>query len=94
MEPWLLVAAGAALLLLLALRLRGPRGGGDLTGPPKRRGRTFSAAEAGRIGDLVARGEREQALRLIRDAGHDEETARRLIGLVERLAPEESRREE
>lgn len=78
--------AGAALLLLLALKLRGPSGGRDLTGPPKRRGRVFGPAEAGLIADLVASGERAEALRLMRRAGHEEAEAVKLIALVERLA--------
>jgi hypothetical protein len=83
MDPWLLAAGAAALVLVLALRLRGPGSGRDLTGPP--RGRSFTPAEAARIGELVARGEQDEALRLIRAAGHDEAAARKLIGLVERL---------
>jgi hypothetical protein len=87
MDPWLLAPAGAALLLLLlALKLRGPRNRTDLTGPPKRRGRAFTAAEAERIGELVAGGERAEALRLIRAAGHEESEALKLVELIERLA--------
>lgn len=86
MELWLFAFAGAALLLLLALKLRGPGGGRDLTGPPKRRGRAFTAAEAGRIGELVASGERDEALRLIRATGHEEAEALRVVAMVERLA--------
>ena len=83
MDPWLLGAAAAVLVLVLALKLRGPGGGPDLTGPPKRRGRVFAPAEAARIGELVAAGKRDEALRLIEAAGHDEAEALRLIALVE-----------
>lgn len=92
MDPWLLAAAAAALILILGLKLRGPRRGRDLMGPPKRRGRAFSAAEAERIGELVARGERAEALSAIRAAGHEEAEALKLVALVERLGgggPEE-----
>jgi hypothetical protein len=78
------LAAAAVLLLILALKLRGPS---DLTGPPKRKRRRFSAAEAGALAELVERGEAEEAVRRIRAAGHDEATARRLVGLIERLGP-------
>lgn len=81
------LAAAAALLLLLALKLRGPGGPSDLTGPPGRKRRRFSAAEAGALAELVERGEAEEAVRRIRAAGHDEATARRLVGLIERLGP-------
>jgi hypothetical protein len=86
MEPWLLAAGAAALVLVaLALRLRGPRRGRDLTGPPKAKRRAVTPAEAGRIAELVERGERAEAIRLIRAAGHDEAAAEKLVGLVERL---------
>lgn len=86
MDPWLLApATGAALLLLLALKLRGPGGGRDLTGPPKRRRRRITAEEAWRVRKLVARGDESEALRLIRAAGYGEAGARRLVALVARL---------
>ena len=88
MDSWLAAAAAAALVLVLALKLRGPRGGRDLTGPPKRRGRVFSPAEAGRIAELVASGDRAGALKLIRAAGHEEAEALKLVALVERLGGE------
>ena len=94
MSPYLLLAVLAALILLLALKLRGPSGGRDLTGPPKRRPRAFSPAEAERIGELVMRGEKDEALRLMRAAGHDEAGALKLIGLIERLGPGPEGREE
>lgn len=83
MDPWLFALAGAALLLLLALKLRGPGAGRDLTGPP--RARPFTPDEADRIGELVARGEEAGALRLMRTAGHDEAGARRVIDTIARL---------
>ena len=83
MSPWLFALAGAALLLLLALKLRGPRAGRDLPGPP--RPKPFTRAEAERIGGLVARGEEAEALRLMRAAGHDEAGARKVIDLIARL---------
>lgn len=86
MSPWLFALGGAVLLLPLALRLRGPRAGRDLTGPP--RPKPFSRGEAARIGELVARGEEEEALRLMRAAGHDEAGARRVIDLIARLEAE------
>lgn len=90
MTPWLFASAGAVLLLLLALKLRGPSGGRDLTGPPKRRGRAFTPDEAGRIAELVAGGERDEALRLVRAAGHEEPEAVKLVAMVERLAGEKA----
>lgn len=85
MDPWLLAAAGAALLLLLALRLRGPRNRTDLTGPPRRRRKRITAAEAKRLGALVARADEAEARRLIRKAGFDEAEAARLVRLAARL---------
>ena len=82
---WLLAAAGAALLLLLALRLRGPRNRTDLRGPPRRRRKRITAAEARRLGALVARADEREALRLIRRAGYDEAEAARLVRLIARL---------
>ncbi|HET9638687.1 MAG TPA: hypothetical protein VFP12_05735 [Allosphingosinicella sp.] len=84
MDPWLLAPAGAVLLLVLALKLRGPGGSRDLTGPPKRR-RRITAAEARRLAELVGRGEAGEAQRLIRQAGVDEAEAERLVALVARL---------
>lgn len=79
----LLAGASAVLLLLLALRLRGPGGGRDLTGPP--RPGPFGEAEAARLAGLILGGEEEEALRLMRRAGHDEAGARKLIALVTRI---------
>jgi hypothetical protein len=85
MEYWPIAVAAAALLLVLALKLRGPRGGRDLTGPPKRRRRRISADALARLRRLVAAGDEAGALRLIREAGHDEAEAARLLALAIRL---------
>jgi len=80
----ILAAAAAVLLFLLVVKLRGG-GRRDLLGPPGPK--VFDPSEAARIGELMARGERDEAIRLIRQAGHDEAAALRLIGLIERLSP-------
>lgn len=87
MDSWAVwvVLAAAVLLLLLWLRLRGPSGGRDLTGPPGRIRRVFTPDEAGRLAELVERGRSAEAVRLIRAAGHDEAQARKLVGMIERL---------
>ena len=86
---WLVLGTASLLLLLLllllGLRLRGPGGGRDLTGPPGRSKRSFTPAEAGRLADLVGRGDSAEAVRLIRAAGHDEAEALRIVALIERL---------
>lgn len=82
------LAAAAVLLLLLALKLRGPRVGRDLTGPPRPKPRRMGAFEARRLADLVDRGESGEALRLIREAGYDDAAARKLVRLIERLGGE------
>jgi hypothetical protein len=89
MDPWLLAFAGAALLLLLALKLRGPRNRTDLRRPPRRKRRRITADEAWRVRKLVARGDESGALRLIREAGYEEAGARRLVALVARLDSKE-----
>jgi hypothetical protein len=84
----LLLAASAVLLLLLlllGLKLRGPSGPGDLTGPPGRRKRRVGLADGRRLHELLEAGDREGALRLIRELGHDEAEARRLLGIAERI---------
>src|SRR5687768_5711324 len=90
----LVAAASAVLLLAVALKLRGPRGGRDLIRPP--RPQPFGEAEAASLTELIVRGEEEEALRRMRRAGHDEASARKLIGLVTRLsdAAEEARERE
>jgi hypothetical protein len=85
MNPWLLAFAGAALLVLLALKLRGPRNRADLRAPPRRRKRRFTADEMKRLGALVARTDGGEALRLIRKAGYDDVEAGRLVRLIARL---------
>jgi len=86
MDPWLLaLAAVPALLLLLALRLRGPRNRTDLRASPKRRRKRITAAEVERLGALVARADESEALRLIRKAGYDEAEAGKLVRLIARL---------
>lgn len=81
----------AVLILLLALKLRGPSGRRDLTGPP--RPEAFPPAEAARLTELIVDGEEEEALRQTRKARHDEASARKLIALVKRLGEEARERE-
>lgn len=83
----LLIAAAAVLLLLLllALKLRGPSGPSDLTGPPGRRKRRVRLADGRRLHELLEAGDREGALRLLREIGQDEAEARRLLGIAERI---------
>src|SRR5687767_6207994 len=87
----LLLAAASALLLVLlalALRLRGPGGPRDLTGPPKRR--RIGWADARRLGALLAAGDRAAALRRLRELGYPEADSAKLLALAERLeAPPE-----
>ena len=56
---------------------RGPRGGRDLTGPPKRDRKRIGTAEASRLAELVARGEQGEALRLMREWRFSDEDAAR-----------------
>ena len=81
----LLAAAAAVLLLLLALKLRGPAGRDDLMGPPGRRKRRVRLADGRRLHALLEAGDRESALRLLRELGHDEAEAQRLLALAERI---------
>lgn len=85
MDPWFPALVGAALLGLLALRLRGPRNRTDLMRAPKRKPRRITAAEAKRMGALVRRADEGEALRLIRRAGYDEAEAGKLVRLIARL---------
>lgn len=80
----LALAAGAALLLLvlLAIRLRGPRDRPDLLGPPKRRRRRLRPGEAERLTALVAAGRGDEALRQIREMGFDETDAQKLVRFI------------
>ena len=82
--PVLPAVAGAVLLLLvvLALKLRGSRGGDDLMGPRKRGRKRISPGDAGRLLELVSAGDEEGALRMIREAGYDEAGARKILALV------------
>lgn len=91
MDPWLFALAGAALLLVLALRLRGDRRG-DLIAPPGRKPKHLAREELDRLMDLVGRGEEEQAVRQLKSAGYDEAAARRLVGLMDRLAAPDGER--
>jgi hypothetical protein len=85
----LVAAAGAAgIALMLALKLRGPRGDRDLICPPGPR--KLSREQVQSLADLVARGEEAEALRMLRSAGWTEEDARQAIGLVERFAGRDS----
>jgi hypothetical protein len=85
MDPLLLALTCAVLLVLLALKLRGPSRGGDLVGPPGRKRRRIAADEVRQLRRLVARGDESEALRLIRGAGYDEAEARKLVALAARL---------
>ncbi|HEX8239792.1 MAG TPA: hypothetical protein VF574_08655 [Allosphingosinicella sp.] len=81
----LLAALGAAALLMLLLKLRGG-GRRDLLGPPKRKPRKLSRAEIERLAGLVGRGDEVGALRELEGAGYDGASARRMVGLMARLA--------
>lgn len=93
MSLYLILPVLAVLVLLLALKLRGPSGRGDLTGPP--RPKAFPPAEAARLAELIVRGEKEEeeAFRQMRKVGQDEASARKLIALVKRLGVEARKRE-
>ena len=82
--PILPVAVGAVILLLLvlALKLRGSRGRDDLMGPRKRRPKRISPGDASRLIELVAAGDEEGALRMIREAGYEEAEARKILALT------------
>src|SRR5687768_6948109 len=82
--PVLPAVAGAVLLLLLvlALKLRGARGGDDLMGPRKRGRKRISPGDASRLIELVSAGDEEAALRMIREAGYEEAEARRVLALA------------
>lgn len=85
--PVLLLAAGAALtLLVLALKLRGGGGRGDLTGPPRRKPRHLPREELDRLTELVGRGGEAEAIRQLKGAGYDERQAKRLVWLMSKLA--------
>ena len=82
--PVLPAVAGAVLLLLLvlALKLRGSRGGDDLMGPRKRRKKRISIGDSSRLIELISAGDDEGALRMFREAGYDEAEARKLLALA------------
>src|SRR5687768_7473018 len=82
--PLLPAVAGAVLLLLvvLALKLRGPSGADDLIGPRKRRRKRIGPGDASRLIELVSAGDEDGALRMIREAGYDEAEARKILALV------------
>ena len=82
--PILPVVAGVVLLLLvvLALKLRGPRGGDDLMGPRKRRKKRITVGDSSRLIELISAGDEEGALRMFREAGYDEAEARKVLALV------------
>ena len=85
--PVLPAVAAVVLLLLvvLAFRLRGPRGRDDLMGPRKRRPKRISPGDAGRLLELVEAGDEEGALRMIREHGYDEAGARKILAMVARF---------
>ena len=86
--PFLLLAAGAALVLLvLAAKLRGG-GRGDLMGPPKRKPRHLPREELDRLTELVGQGGAEEAVRQLKAAGYDERGAKRLVWLMTKLTEE------
>ena len=85
LQPWIVAAGLALILAVLALKLRGPRDRGDLTGPHKPKPRLLSREEMNRLTDLVRRGEEEEALRQLQSAGYDETASRRLVALTAKL---------
>ena len=83
---WPAVAgAGVLLLVVLALKLRGPRDRDDLMGPRKRGRKHISPGEAGRLLELVEAGDEAGALRMIREHGYDEAGARKILALVVKI---------
>lgn len=85
----LLSAAGAAALLVLALRLRGPRRG-DPTAPPKPKPRHLPHEELDELTALVGRGGEEEARRRLKSAGYSDAQVRRLIWLMTKVAEADS----
>ncbi|MFL6844512.1 MAG: hypothetical protein ACJ8ER_06490 [Allosphingosinicella sp.] len=81
----LLAAAAAALLLALGLKLRGPRGGADLTGPSKRRRKRLTVRDARKITALVSEGKGGEARRFIREAGYDDSDAGKMVAFIETM---------
>lgn len=85
LSPWLIAAAALLLLAVLALKLRGPGGRTDLTGPRKPRPRRLSREEMDSLTALVAGGGEEEAARRLQSAGYDEAAAGQLIRLMAKL---------
>lgn len=80
------LAASASLIALLALKLRGPRGARNLMTPPKPKRKRLTPDDASRLQALIANGKKDEALRLIRSLGYEDDAARRLIAFIARLA--------
>ena len=84
--PVLLLAAGAALVLLaLAAKLRGG-GRDDLMGPPRKTPRHLPREELDRLTELVGQGGEAEAMRELKAAGYNERQAKRLVWLMAKLA--------
>jgi hypothetical protein len=84
----LLVGIGAmALLLLLAMKLRGGGDRGDLLGPPSRQPPRPSPDLRRRLRGLLAERKLEEAMRLAEQAGYDMSVFRRMIPKEPPAAP-------
>lgn len=80
----LLFAAAAVGLFLLALKLLGRGGRGDLTGPAGPR--HLSNEELDRLTALVGRGEEAEVLGRLKNAGYSDSGTRRLVRLMAKVA--------
>jgi hypothetical protein len=79
------LAAAVSFILLLALKLRGPRDARNLMAPPKPKRKRLTPDDASKLQALVGEGREDEALRLIKSLGYEEAAARKLIAFITRL---------
>lgn len=86
----LALAAVAALLALLTLKLRGAGPRGDPTAPRKPKPRRLSHKELDDLTTLVGRGGEAEVRRRLKSAGYDEAAADRLLWFMVRIGEPDS----